>query len=381
METDKNGGARAEAGSIHGAVGRLHGLGVPVRLHFTLLLFVAFALFVGLEERQTPLMNLTDVAGILLSLLVHEAGHGLVCRRRGIRILDNVMFPTGGVSRLERQPEPREEFWMSVAGPALNLLVAGVLIGWLAFDNALFVQPQAREVTVFGVMQRVAVLNLVLGGVNLLPAFPMDGGRILRSLVALRRPHHEATRVAAATGRWLAILVGLYGMLSTNFLLIFVAFFVYLGAVQESAAATGRFLTQGVAVRAAMVTEYRTLAHGDTIRDAANLLLSTTQQDFPVVHAGVVVGLLSRVALLRALAAEGPDAYVASAMDRDFVRLAPNDDLSRMLPGALRSGSCALVMEGDDLLGLLTAENLSEFLLLRKFGMEPERKSPSPPAA
>lgn len=381
MESGKGGGSRAEAGSGHGAVGRLCVLGVPVRLHFTLLLLLAFVLFAGTGERPSPLMNLADAGAVALSLFLHEVGHGLACRRRGIRILENVIFPVGGVARLERQPRPREEFWISAAGPALNLLAAGALIGLLAYHKALAPDAGAREAAGLALLRRLAVFNVLLGGVNLVPAFPMDGGRILRSLIALRRPHHEATRIAAAAGQWLAVALGLYGMLSMNFLLMFVAFFVYLGAAQESAAATGRFLTQGIPVRAAMVTDYRTLSHGDSIRDAANLLLSTTQQDFPVVHAGRVVGLLSRMALLKALASAGPDAYVASAMDRDFLRLSPDEDLSRLLPGALRSGSCALVMEGDELLGLLTAENLSEFLLLRRFGMAADRQIPPPPAA
>ncbi len=380
MENQKDGSARAESGAVHGALGRLRVLGVPVRLHFTLVLLLIFVLFVGIGERQSPLMNLTDVAAVVCSLFLHELGHGFVCRRRGIKILEKVIFPIGGLSKLDRQPEPREEFWMSAAGPALNLAVGGALIAFLASHNALVPLSSLGQVNLFSVMQRVGVLNLLLGAVNLLPAFPMDGGRILRSLIALRRPHHQATRIAAATGQWLAIALGLYGMLSTNFLLIFVAFFVYLGAAQESAAATGRFLTQGVPVRAAMVTDFRTLSHGDSIRDAARLLLDTAQQDFPVLHAGRVVGLLSRTALLRALASEGPDAYVASAMDREFVRLSPEEDLSRLLPAALRAGSCALVMEGDELLGLLTAENLSEFVLLRRFGMEPERNIPPPGA-
>jgi len=370
--------ARTESPPIHGAVGRLRVLGVPTRLHFTLLLLLAFVLFVGMGAEQPPLMNLVDAGAILLALGLHELGRGWVCRWRGMRMVENVIFPIGGIARLERQPAPRDEFWMSASGPVLNLAAAGALVGLLAWLGALKPVVRPAEITTLAVLQRLAFMNLVLGGLNLLPAFPMDGGRILRSLVALRRPHHEATRVAAATGRWLAIGVGLYGMLSANFLLLFMALFVYLGAVQESAAATGRFLTQGIPVRAAMVTEFRTLTHGDTIRDAATLLLATSQQDFPVLHGGQVVGLLSRTALLKGLASEGPEAYVASAMDRDFVRLGPDQELARVLPTALRSGSCALVMEEDRLLGLLTAENLSEFLLLRRFGVGPERPSAPP---
>jgi len=195
----------------------------------------------------------------------------------------------------------------------------------------------------------------------------MDGGRVLRSLLARWRPEDEATRISAATGQALAILIGLFGLLSGNFILVFIAMFVYLGAQQEGATARGRLLAVGFPVRAAMVTDFRTLNHGDSIRDAGNLLLATSQQDFPVVHGGSVVGLLTRGALIRAMLSQGQDAYVAGAMDRNFVRLPPDMDLSEAFTKT--SGSCALVMDGENLLGMLTAENLSEFLLLRQISL------------
>ena len=154
-------------------------------------------------------------------------------------------------------------------------------------------------------------------------------------------------------------------------MLVFFALFIYLGAAQEGAAAMGRSLTHGIPVRAAMITEFHTLEHGNTIRDAANLLLSTSQQDFPVMHGGKVVGLLGANLLLKALAAEGPDAYVAGVMDRDFLAIEPCADLAEVLPLMAQAGRCALVMDGEKLVGLLTTDNLSEFLLLRSFGMEP----------
>ena len=199
----------------------------------------------------------------------------------------------------------------------------------------------------------------------------MDGGRVLRAVLARFKSEDEATRIAAWAGRMLAIGMGLYGLLSMQFMLVFIAFFVYLGAAQEGAAAMGRTLTHGIPVRAAMVTEFHTLPHGSTIRDAANLLLATSQQDFPIVHGTSVIGLLPRNSLLRALAAQGPEAYVSSAMDREFRRLSPDEDLAGALPAMAQAGSCALVMEDDRLVGLLTTENLSEFLLLRRFGMNP----------
>jgi len=199
----------------------------------------------------------------------------------------------------------------------------------------------------------------------------MDGGRLLRALLSYVRPPDEATRIAAWMGRMLAMGMGLYGLLDKQFLLVFFALFIYLGAAQESVAALGRTLTHGIPARAAMITEFHTLEHGNTIRDAANLLLSTSQQDFPVMHNGQVVGMLGRNLLLRAIANEGPEAYVAGVMDRDFLSLGPEDDLADILPVMARAGRCALVMDKEILQGLLTTDNLSEFLLLRRFGMEP----------
>jgi CBS domain-containing protein len=135
--------------------------------------------------------------------------------------------------------------------------------------------------------------------------------------------------------------------------------------MQESMAATAQALMQGAKVREAMVTDFRTLNHGDTIRDAAEMLLATSQQDFPVMAGPRVTGLLSRNHLLRALAAEGPDGYVASAMDREFPRLHPDMDLAEAA-GAISGGACALVFEDERLVGMLTAENLSEYLVLKK---------------
>src|SRR5260370_14092052 len=153
-------------------------------------------------------------------------------------------------------------------------------------------------------LARLAYANLLLAGFNLLPAFPMDGGRILRALLSYIRPEDQATRMAAWMGRMLAISMGLYGLLSPQFMLVFFAFFIYLGAAQESAAAMGRTLTHGIPVRAAMITEFHILEHGNTIRDAANLLLSTSQQDCPVTHGGRVWRLFAPHPLLNSLSTQ-----------------------------------------------------------------------------
>lgn len=361
---------------------RIRVLGIPLRLHFTFVLLLVFLIVLGLGGEQSGLMSVAYIAALIGSVLAHELAHAAVSRFFGIKTVEVVMFPIGGVARLERRLKPHEEFWISVAGPLANLLIAGGVYLHLHARNAIVGFGELARPTDANLLERIAVGNLILAAFNLLPAFPMDGGRILRSLLARRLPEDRATRAASGAGRLLAFGMGLYGLLSMQFLLVFVAFFVYLGAAQEGAAAMGRSLTQGIPVRDAMVSRFHTLAHGDTVRDAARLLLETTQQDFPVVHSGQVVGLLDRNSLLRAMAVEGPDAYVAGVMNRDFLRLDPRTDLAEVLPSLARAGACALVMDGDRLLGLLTAENLSEYLLLRRFGMDPEavRSSPAPHA-
>ncbi len=217
---------------------------------------------------------------------------------------------------------------------------------------------------------RIALANLILVGFNLLPAFPMDGGRMLRAILSRLKSEYEATRIVTWSGRMLAISMGLYGLIYMP-MLAFVAFFIYLGAAHEGAASRGRSLTKGIPVRAAMMTAYHTLQHGATIREAANLLLSTSQQDFPVVLGDQVLGLLGRGALLRGMAQQGSESYVAGHMQREFPSVSPDKDLAEILPLMAHAGACVLVMQEGQLLGLLSSENLSQFLQLRSVGLQP----------
>jgi Zn-dependent protease/CBS domain-containing protein len=347
--------------------------GVPVRFHFTFLLLVVFLVVTDFASKEGGGTFALFVLGLFASVLLHELAHALTAGRFGVRTIEIVMFPIGGVSRMERMLRPAEELWISLAGPMMNLVIAAGLLGFLSYSNgsmpikiADIIEPSDANV-----LPRLAYGNLLLAFFNLIPAFPMDGGRILRALLSFIRTEEEATRIAAWMGRMLAISIGLYGLLKGEYMLVFIAFFIYLGAAQEGAAALGRTLTHGIPVRAAMIKEFHELAPGDTVRHAADLLLSTSQQDFPVVHGGQVSGLLSRNLLVRAMASEGPDAYVAGVMDRDFLSLEPEMDLAEVLPLMAQAGMCALVLDGEKLVGLLTTDNLSEFLLLRRVGMEP----------
>jgi stage IV sporulation protein FB len=354
---------------ISGAISLGTIFGVPIRLHFTFLLLLVFLVVNGIGDKQSGAATAVYILALFGSVLLHEIGHTLVARHYGIKTIEIVMFPIGGVSRPERLPKGRQELFISLAGPLVNALIAGALIAWLWISGTFVPIQLLKEPTNENLAERIAAGNLLLFLFNLLPAYPMDGGRILRAALALRKPENEATRIAAMAGRRLAVVVILFGLLSGNFMLVFVGAFVYLGAWQEGTTARGRLLTSGFPVRAAMITDFRTLPHGATIKDAADLLLSTSQHDFPVVHGEQVIGLLHRSGLMRAMMSEGPDAYVSMAMDRNFARVLPDADLSELMPKLAAPGSVALVMDAEDrLLGLLTSENLSEFIMLRQIG-------------
>ncbi|MEO8660293.1 MAG: site-2 protease family protein [Bryobacteraceae bacterium] len=362
--------AQTDAPRLSGTIGAMKLFGVPVRLHFTFLLLFVFLIFFSVENEQSGASSVLYIAALFASVLLHELGHAVVARRYGIRTLEIVMFPIGGLARLERSPKAREELWIALAGPAVNLFIAGAMFAYFAVRGTPVPLDILMKGTDANLLQRIAAGNLVLALFNLLPAFPMDGGRVLRSLLALSRSEDQATQMAARAGRWLSVAMGLYGLLSHEYMLIFIAFFVYVGASQEGMAAAGRSLIQGITVAQAMMTDFRTLSHGDTLREAANLLLATSQHDFPVLLGERVVGILGRNAMLRALASEGPDSFVASAMDRDPPTFAPSTDLSEALPVLTSAASGALVMEDERLIGLLTTENLSELLLLRRIGLD-----------
>ena len=355
---------------VPGSIVTFRVFGVPVRLHFTFVLLVIFLIVVGAGGGQSMLAGAIYLIALFASVLLHELGHVAVSKRYGISTIEIVMFPIGGLARLERLPKPHEELWIALAGPAVNVLIAAGLFAWLGWANDIRTVSELLVPTDRNLLHRIAFGNLILAAFNMLPAFPMDGGRVLRALLARYKGEAKATAMAAGAGQAFAILMGLLGLLAGNFMLVFIALFVYLGASQENAAVQGRLLLGNTPVRAAMITDFRTISHGSSLREAADLLLASAQQDFPVVTGDQVLGLLTRNNLLRGLASEGAEAYVAGSMSRNFIRVTPDSELAEAVP-LLGQESSLLVMEDERLLGLLTRENVAEYLMLRRFGMQP----------
>jgi len=342
--------------------------GIGVFVHATFLLLIGFVLMshwaVG-HDLAKALEGVAFVLALFACVVLHEFGHALTAARFGVRTRDITLFPIGGVARLERIPEePLHELWVALAGPAVNVAIAAALFLGLRLGASIGPLEQL-SVTGGPLLERLMLVNAGLAAFNLLPAFPMDGGRVLRAALATRLDYTRATWIAASAGQAMALLFGLVGFF-TNPFLMFIALFVWIGAAQESGVVEMRSALAGIPVVRAMETVYRALAPGDPLARAIEETLASAQQDFPVVEQGAVVGLLTRQDLIEALARRGPDSPVGDAMQRDFATIEANEMLDaafRRLEG--RSLRTLPVTRGGALVGLVTLDNVADLLAIR----------------
>jgi len=347
-------------------LGRFAGIDVYMHATFVVLIgWIALAHWLQEKSLAATLAGVGFILALFACVVLHEYGHALTARRFGIRTRDITLLPIGGVARLERMPEkPAQELWVALAGPAVNVVIAAALFLWLSLTRTM--QPfEDMGVARGNFLDRLLVANLFLVGFNLLPAFPMDGGRVLRALLASRMEYTKATQTAASIGQGMAFLFGLAGLFLNPFLL-FIAFFVYIGAAQEASTVQMKTSLAGIPVARAMITDFRTLSPSDPLSRAVELILAGTQQDFPVVDQGTVVGILTKSDLLSALARRGDADPVAEVMQRDF-QVAHSHDMLESVLERLQECPCHTmpVVRNGDLVGLLTTENLGEFMLIQ----------------
>ena len=215
-------------------VGKL--AGIDVYIHFTFFLLLAWIAFIYYNQGQSLSAALAGVMFILVvfaCVVLHELGHALTARRYGITTRDIILLPIGGVARLEKMPDkPMQELWVALAGPAVNIVIAGTLAAYLYVSDSFTPISQLSSASV-SVVERIMAVNIFLVVFNMVPAFPMDGGRVLRALLATRLPYLKATQFAATLGQGIAVLFAIVGLFY-NPLLLFIAFFVWIGAAQET---------------------------------------------------------------------------------------------------------------------------------------------------
>ena len=347
-------------------IARLWGIDIFVHATFLLvILWVAFSYWVESHSWMAVLGGILFILALFACVLLHEYGHALMARRFGVRTRDITLYPIGGVARLERIPEkPAEELWVALAGPAVNVVIAAALFVALLATGGM---PPLRSLSLAssGFWLRLLLVNVILAVFNLIPAFPMDGGRVLRALLAMRVDYLRATQIAATVGQAVAFIFGFVGLLTDPWLL-FIALFVWIGAEQEASMARIKNSLGGIPVSRAMQTKFEALRPQDTLARAVELILAGSQQDFPIVEDGRVLGILERDTFIKALARSGQNEPVIDVMRREV----PEVDTHEMVESALtrleQSGAKTLpVTHGGRLAGLITAENITEFLMIR----------------
>lgn len=356
-------------------IGQFFGIGVYI--HATFWLLILFVLYSSWTRGHTALQAAAGVFFILAifaCVVLHEFGHALTARRYGIRTRDITVLPIGGLARLEKMPDdPKQELWVALAGPAVNVVIAGALYLVSASIGNRFAFTRF-DWTGVRFLTDLIVVNIWLVLFNLIPAFPMDGGRVLRALLATRMNYTRATRIAARTGQAIAFVFGLVGLMGNPFLL-FIALFVWLGAEQEASAVQMRSSIAGIPVHQVMRSNFQTLAPDEPLARALSYLYSGFQQDFPVLSDHTLLGILTREDLIRAMQKHGAEVLVGDVIQR---RPAPVDshEMLDSVMSRLQESRVLPVTHQGRLVGMLTLENMAEFLMIQTAAARASRLGP-----
>lgn len=339
--------------------------GTAVRIHVTFLLLLAWIGFSAYRSGGAVAArdSILFITLIFTCVVLHEFGHILTARRFGIATKDVILLPIGGVANLDRMPEnPYEELLIAVAGPAVNIVIAAALflvIG--AIEPSALTQLDDPHVNLF---TRLAAVNVVLALFNMIPAFPMDGGRVLRAALAMWLPRSTATRIAAQVGQGFAFVLGFLGLFG-NPLLVFIAIFVYIAASSEAQMTAASEATRGLKVEDAMETRIAAIDWGANIGEAVETLLATAQDEFPIIGANRrFAGLLSRSEIIEALKTQDRNAPVAPFVRKEAPTIEAGAGLDKTLDKFAVAPAVAVVDGNGALLGLLTRQSVAEVILI-----------------
>ncbi len=372
-------------------IARFWGIDIQVHWSFVLILFYGAFLF----SRNASNVLTGAIYGVIVILLLfvcvvlHEFGHAVTARYFGINVPHITLLPIGGVAQLERMPrKPLQEFLIAIAGPAVNFVLAALLlpVALLVVSMSMragtiwMIVPAlmraAQSMSLAGLLLTLAGTNLLLGIFNLLPAFPMDGGRILRALLALRLQYIPATRIAVLVGRGMAILFAIWGIFGGDIFLLLIAFFVYVGGRGELEAVQSRYILNDFSARQAVNKDAHVLYTSEPISRAVNYIMTSYQGDFPVYDLGHnLVGVLTRPRLVATLRGQGQEGRIVDVMI-PHARVPVTDaetSLADIWEKMLESRSRVIIVQDEgQFLGLITLDDISE--LIQVMGAAKERE-------
>jgi Zn-dependent protease/predicted transcriptional regulator len=354
-------------------IGRV--FGITLRLHVTFLLFLAFIGYGGFQDEGLAGAGwaVAMFVSIFACIALHELGHSVVAQQLGVQVKSITLLPIGGVAALRSIPEnPWHEIAITVAGPMVNAAIACALIPLTGLPSHWFIVSMPRDV--HGLLLSLAQANITLFLFNFIPAFPMDGGRLLRAILALALPYRRATAIAATVGQGLAILFILVGF-KFSFWLVIIGAFIFMGAEGEERIVSMRSVLRDLDVEDVMNRDFAVLSPADPVAHGIELIYQTGQDDFPVIEDGQLVGIVTRPALVEAMNARGPDAPVREIVDSDVAVVSPREKVVHVYEEIINGETNSVaVQDAGRLVGVLSPENISRYLLVQSSIKSPRRR-------
>ena len=353
--------------------------GIPLKLHYSFLIVLPFLAWafgnnirVLAEMADVPITSLGAnpyILGLFMSLALftsvalHELAHSVVARQKGVHIHSINLMLFGGVAQMEELPEnPRDEAMIAFAGPLLSLVLGGFLLGTMYFLGRGIV-PDIQLLFVY-----LGWLNIFLAVFNLLPAFPTDGGRVLRALLARRIPFVKATRIAANIGKAFAFGLGLLGFLSFNFILVFIAFFIYIGASQEYQTIFIKYTLEGFSVSDLMTRDVQVVFEDTTLAQLMDRMFNERHSGYPVVdREGRLTGCVTMEDIQKVEPKDHLTTRVRDIMSMEIKRVRPDEEIYRALRIMSKEDVGRLmVMDGEELVGIITRSDIMKGFRLRQ---------------
>ncbi|MBX2961254.1 MAG: site-2 protease family protein [Cyclobacteriaceae bacterium] len=342
--------------------------GIQIFVHWTFLILIAWIVYINLKQGMGTIDILWSVLFILTlfaCVTAHELGHALAAKRYNIKTKNITLLPIGGLAQLESIPEkPKEELVVALAGPLVNVVIATFLFPLVKLSPNVIEEIDLSRLSHYNFLFSLMVVNIWLAVFNMIPAFPMDGGRVLRALLSFKFERNLATRIAASIGQLLAVGFVLIGFFINPFL-VFIGIFIFLGAQAEAQFAEAKSLLKGYTVADAMMCDIPLLKPTDTIEHGSDRLLASQNRNFIVADESGVVGTLNRDEIIKALREGKFTSPVSDAMNRDFLLLELQSSLEEAWTTMQTTRKTAAPIFSDGkLVGMLDTENVAEFLMI-----------------
>lgn len=349
--------------------------GTELYLHWTFLLFAVWAFFSTYREAQdwtAAVYSLVFLLSIFTCITLHELGHITIARRYGCQARDITLYPIGGVASLERIPDkPYQEFWMAIAGPFVNVVIAAILFLIISVQHGMPEFHEMQDLTRTNFLYNLMILNIGLVVFNMIPAFPMDGGRMLRSILAVRLDRVKATRIAAWIGHLLAIAAIIYGLMS-NWWLVIIGIIIIAGARGELFMELNRAAMSRHKVRDVLIRNFTLVNHHQPLREIAAIILGGHERNFVVQKDDGSYGSLRVIDVVSGVKSNGPAAVVRDIMTHNVPVFKSTASLSEAFNDMLSANHniCPVVEDGQ-LIGVLEMDNINEFVAFTLAQQEP----------